>query len=72
VQGTWFLCSPADAEKQGGVMEEVFEKACSLAVLTEAWKHPVLPSEVEQVLSGDCKIFRKERGRVEGEHLHNA
>jgi len=28
--------------------------------------------EVEQVLSGDCKIFRKERGRVEGEHLYNA
>ena len=37
-----------------------------------AWKHNVLPSEVEEVLSGDCKIFRKEKGRVEGEHLYNA
>ena len=37
-----------------------------------AWKHNVLPSEVEEVLSGDCKIFRKEKGKVEGEHLYNA
>jgi hypothetical protein len=37
-----------------------------------AWKHNVLPSEVEQVLSSDCRIFRKEKGRVEGEHLYNA
>ena len=37
-----------------------------------AWKHNVLPSEAEEVLSGDCKIFRKEKGRVEGEHLYNA
>ena len=37
-----------------------------------AWKHNVLPSEVEEVLSGSCKIFRKEAGRVEGEHLYNA
>ena len=37
-----------------------------------AWKHNVLPSEVEEVLSGDCRIFRKEKGKVEGEHLYNA
>jgi len=37
-----------------------------------AWKHNVLPSEVEEVLSGGCKIFRKEKVKVEGEHLYNA
>jgi len=37
-----------------------------------AWKHSVLPSEVEEVLSGNCRIFRKEKGKVEGEHLYNA
>jgi len=37
-----------------------------------AWKHNVLPSEVEEVLSGGCRIFQKEKGRVEGEHLYNA
>ena len=37
-----------------------------------AWKHHVLPSEVEDVLSGPCRIFRKEKGRIEGEHLYNA
>ena len=31
------------------------------------WKHNVLPSEVEEVLSGDCRVFRKEKGKVEGE-----
>jgi len=37
-----------------------------------AWKHNVLPIEVEELLSGQCKIFNKESGRVEGEHLYNA
>ena len=37
-----------------------------------AWKHAVLPSEVEQALSGKCRIFKKEKGKVEGEHLYNA
>jgi uncharacterized DUF497 family protein len=37
-----------------------------------AWKHNVLPSEVEEVLSGQCMVFRKERGKVDGEHLSNA
>ena len=37
-----------------------------------AWKHNVLPSEVEEVLSGKCRVFRKEKGKVEGEHLYDA
>jgi len=37
-----------------------------------AWKHRVLPSEVEEVLTGHCRIFKKETGKVEGEHLYNA
>ena len=37
-----------------------------------AWKHRVLPYEVEEVLSGKCRIFRKESGDIEGEDLYNA
>ena len=37
-----------------------------------AWKHNVLPVEVEGVLAGQCKIFKKESGRVDGEDLYNA
>lgn len=37
-----------------------------------AWKHNILPSEVEDILSGSCRIFRKEKGKVEGEDLYNA
>ena len=37
-----------------------------------AWKHNVLTHEVEETLGGPCKIFRKEAGKVEGEHLYNA
>jgi len=37
-----------------------------------AWKHNILASEVEEVLGGNCRIFKKEKGRVEGEHLYNA
>ena len=36
-----------------------------------AWKHQVLTSEDEEVLKSHCKIFKKETGRVEGEHLYN-
>lgn len=36
------------------------------------WKHQVLPSEVEEVFTGQCRIFKKESGKVEGEHLYNA
>ncbi len=37
-----------------------------------AWKHRVLPHEVEEVLSGQCRIFKRESGNVEGEDLYNA
>jgi uncharacterized DUF497 family protein len=37
-----------------------------------AWKHWVLPNEVEEVLTGQCRIFKKEAGKVDGEHLYNA
>ena len=36
-----------------------------------AWKHGVLPAEVEEVLRGGCRIFKREKGRkVEGEDLY--
>lgn len=37
-----------------------------------AWKHGVLPHEVEEVLSGECRTFKRESGKVEGEDLYNA
>jgi uncharacterized DUF497 family protein len=37
-----------------------------------AWKHHVLTNEVEELLKGNCRFFRKETGRVEGEPLYNA
>jgi uncharacterized protein len=37
-----------------------------------AWKHRVLPHEVEEVLSSKCRIFKKESGDIEGEDLYNA
>ncbi len=37
-----------------------------------AWKHHVLTNEVEEVLTRRCRIFKKETGKVEGEHLYNA
>ncbi len=36
-----------------------------------AWKHSVFPSEVEEVLAGQCRVFMKEKGQVEGENLYN-
>jgi uncharacterized protein len=36
------------------------------------WKHQVLTSEVEEVLAGKCRVFRKETGKIEGENLYNA
>jgi len=36
------------------------------------WKHQVLTSEVEEVLTGQCRIFKQETGKVGGEHLYNA
>ena len=32
----------------------------------------MLPHEVEEVLSGNCRIFKREIGKVEGEDLYNA
>ena len=37
-----------------------------------AWKHGILPYEVEEVLSGKCRIFKRESGNIEGEDLYNA
>lgn len=36
------------------------------------WKHDILITEVEEVLTGNCRIFKKEKGKVEEEHLYNA
>jgi uncharacterized DUF497 family protein len=36
------------------------------------WKHNITTTEVEEVLQGGCKIFKKENGKVENEHLYNA
>lgn len=37
-----------------------------------AWKHGLLPLEVEEVLRGKCRVFKRESGKVEGEDLYNA
>lgn len=37
-----------------------------------AWKHAVLPFEVEETLTGRCRFFKIEGGDVEGEDLYNA
>ena len=37
-----------------------------------AWKHNVFTSEVEDMFGRPCLVFKKEAGRVEGEHLYNA
>ena len=37
-----------------------------------AWKHGVLPHEVEEVFTGRCRVFKSQKGRVEGEDLYNA
>ena len=37
-----------------------------------AWKHGVLPHEVEEVLTGKCRIFKRESGKIDGEDLYNA
>lgn len=36
------------------------------------WKHNVTTSEVEEALTVQCRIFKKEKGKVEGEDLYNA
>jgi len=52
----------------------VFDDIIWLDTIVEkiAWKHHVLKNEVEEVLIGQCRIFKKETGKVEGEHLYNA
>lgn len=37
-----------------------------------AWKHNVFTSEVEEMFGRPCRVFKKEAGKVEGEHLYNA
>ena len=37
-----------------------------------AWKHNVMTSEVEDVLTSRCRIFKKEKGKVEGEHVQRS
>ena len=37
-----------------------------------AWKHNIVPVEVEEVLQGQCRIFKKATGHVDGEDLYNA
>jgi len=37
-----------------------------------AWKHGILSYEVEEVLSGKSRIFKRESGKIEGEYLYNA
>lgn len=37
-----------------------------------AWKHEVVPREVEDALQGKCRIFRWEEGSVAGKDLYNA
>ena len=37
-----------------------------------AWKYNILPYKVEEVLRGKCKIFKKEKGKIEGENLYIA
>lgn len=48
------------------VIEDIIWLESVLEKLT--WKHSTLPCEVEEVLSSKCKIFKKEKGKVEGEH----
>ena len=37
-----------------------------------AWKHSVLPHEVVEILTSKCRIFKSEKGKVEGEDVYNA
>jgi len=37
-----------------------------------AWKHGILPHEVEEVLSVNFRLFKRESGNIEGEDLYNA
>ncbi|MBI5969556.1 MAG: BrnT family toxin [Deltaproteobacteria bacterium] len=65
---------PPDGATSKGVYVFVIDDIIWLETVVEklAWKHNVLTSEAEEVLVGDCRIFKKENGKVEGEHLYNA
>lgn len=58
----------------GGRQSFVIDDIIWLDAVVEklAWKHNVLPLEVEEVLTGRCRIFKKESGKIEGEDLYNA
>ena len=36
-----------------------------------AWKHGILPQDVEEIFTGKCRVFKRENGKVEGEDLYN-
>ncbi|MDI6727337.1 MAG: hypothetical protein QMD44_00255 [Thermodesulfovibrionales bacterium] len=58
----------------GGRQSFVIDDIIWLDAIVEklAWKHNVLPLEVEEVLTGRCRIFKRESGKIEGEDLYNA
>jgi len=37
-----------------------------------AWKHGILPQDVEEIFTGKCRVFNRESGKVEGKDLYNA
>lgn len=52
-----------------------FEEVVWLDAIVDklAWKHQVLPSEVEQVLQSKfTRHFRNQKGKIEGEDIYNA
>ena len=54
-------------------MKPVLDDIIWLETIVEkrAWKHGVVPQEVEEVLSGKCRIFKSGQGNVAGEDLYN-
>jgi len=58
----------------GGRLSFIIDDIIWLDAVVEklAWKHNVLPLEVEEVLTGRCRIFKRESGKIEGEDLYNA
>ena len=58
----------------GGRLSFIIDDIIWLDAVVEklAWKHNVLPLEVEEVLTGRYRIFKRESGKIEGEDLYNA
>ena len=53
----------------------IFEEIIWLNYVVDklAWKHRVVPAEVEEVLtSRSTRHFRNQRGKIEGEDVYNA